>query len=251
MTETRRAFHEELDELNSEVVRLAALAMESISAGTRVLLAADVAGVERVIASDVPLDELTHSIEQRSCLLLARQQPMAVDLRTLVTILRVIHEIERIGDLMINVAKTTRRLYPHALDPKVRGLIGRMGEQAGEQLRLATDAFVDRDVARAAALTDMDDVMDDLQKDLFRLIFSTHAADDATVQRAVQVALVGRYYERIADHAVNVGQRVRFMVTGDFPDGHSLGDTDGGSAGGPAAGVGGPGPDERRTDGGG
>jgi len=218
MTETRKAFHEELHELNSAVVRLAALAVEAIQAGTQVLLAADVAGVERVVASDGALDELTHYIEQQSCLLMARQQPMAVDLRTLVTILRVIHEIERIGDLMVNVAKTTRRLYPHALDPKVRGLIGRMGEQASDQLRLAIEAFADRDVGRAAALADMDDVMDDLQKDLFRLIFSAHAADDAHVQRAVQVALVGRYYERIADHAVNVAQRVHFMVTGTFPD---------------------------------
>src|SRR2546423_5215317 len=123
------------------------------------------------LSGDRDLDELTHSIEDRTYLLLARQQPMAVDLRTLVTVLRVIHELERVGDLMVNVAKATRRLYPHALEPKVRGIIDRMREQAGVQVRLAVDTFAARDPGRASALADMDDVMDDLQKELFRAIF--------------------------------------------------------------------------------
>jgi phosphate transport system protein len=118
---------------------------------------------------------------------------------------------------ILNVAKTTRRLYPVGLDPRTRGLIERMGAQAGDQLRLAIAAFEAEDADEAAALADMDDVMDDLQKTLFRAIFDAGAPDEAAVQRAVQVALVGRYYERIADHAVNVGERVRFMVTGAWP----------------------------------
>ena len=149
--------------------------------------------------------------------MLARQQPMAVDLRTLVTILRIIHELERTGDLMVNIAKAARRLYPHDLDPKVRGLIQRMREQAVVQLRTALKAFVDRDPAQAAALHDMDDVMDELQKELFRWIFAVQANEDA-IQRAVQIALVGRYFERMADHAVNFGERISFMVTGAVPD---------------------------------
>ena len=139
---------------------------------------------------------------------------MAIDLRTLVATLRVVHELERTGDLMINVAKATRRLYPHPLEPRVRGLIDQMREQATIQLKVATDAFAERDPARAKALADMDDAMDDLQKELFRAIFSTPAVDEASVQRAVQVALVGRYFERIADHSVNVAERVWYMVTG-------------------------------------
>jgi phosphate transport system protein len=131
-------------------------------------------------------------------------------------VLRVIHEIERCGDLMVNVAKATRRLFPHSLDPKIRGLLERMGAQAGNQLRLSIAAFREGDVSQAEALADMDDTMDDLQKTLFRAIFAAGAADEADLQAAVQVALVGRYYERIADHAVNVSQRVRFMVIGTF-----------------------------------
>ncbi|MBA3653315.1 MAG: phosphate signaling complex protein PhoU [Actinobacteria bacterium] len=216
MTETRKLFHEELDELHADVVRLGVMASEAIEAATGAFLDADLGAAERVVAHDAVLDDLTHSIEDRTYLLLARQQPMAGDLRTLVTVLRVIHELERVGDLMVNVAKATRRLYPQPLEPKVRGLIDRMREQAGVQVRLAVDTFADRDPERAAALSDMDDVMDDLQKDLFRVIFAAQATDDAAIQRAVQIALVGRYFERVADHAVNVAERVAYMVTGKF-----------------------------------
>ena len=216
MTETRRAFHEELAEIGQDVVRLGALAAEAIQAGTDAFLDADLAAAERVIAGDAAADELMHSIEARAYLLLARQQPVAGDLRMLVTVLRVIHELERAGDLMVNVAKAARRLYPYELDPSIRGLIHRMREQAIAQLKVAVEAFAARDPARAAALGDMDDAMDELQKDLFRAIFSSHVSDEASLQRAVQIALVGRYYERIADHAVNTGERVVFMVTGEL-----------------------------------
>ena len=218
MHETRKVFHDELDELKADVVRLAALATESIEAGTDAFLDGDLAAAERVVTEDGALDDLMHSIESRTYLLLARQQPMAIDLRMLVTVLRVIHELERAGDLMVNVAKATRRLYPYSLDPKIRGLLHRMREQAVAQLTVAVEAFAHRDPARAAALGDMDDAMDDLQRDLYRAIFSSQVADEASLQRAVQIALVGRYYERIADHAVNVGARVAFMVTGAMPD---------------------------------
>ena len=214
MTQTRKVFHEELEELGDDVIRLSAMASEAIQAGTAALLEFDLVGAERVVINDRVMDELAHSMEERIYLMLARQQPMAVDLRTLVATLRVVHELERTGDLMINVAKATRRLYPHPLEPRIRGLIDRMREQATIQLQVATDAFAERDPARAKALADMDDAMDDLQKELFRAIFSTPAVDEASVQRAVQVALVGRYFERIADHSVNVAERVWYMVTG-------------------------------------
>lgn len=217
MPEIRRTYHDQLDELRHDVVRLGALATESIAAGTEVLLDGDLQGADRVISSDVVLDELTHSIEERSYILLARQQPVASDLRTIIAVMRTIHEVERAGDLMVNIAKTTRRLYPRDLPPLIRGILYRMGEQAGVQMRTAIGAFADEDVHRGMALGDMDDVMDELQRELFRAIFGTSGGDEADIHWGVQVALVGRYYERIADHAVNVGQRVAYMVTGDLP----------------------------------
>ena len=218
MVDTRKRYHEQLQQLKDDTVRLAAMALEEITAGTQALLDADLAVAEQVLAEDLEMDALCHEIEESAYVVLARQNPMARDLRTVVAILRVIHEIERCGDLMVNVAKATRRLYPHGLDPKVRGLIERMGSQASDQLRLAIASFRDSDPVQAAALEDMDDVMDDLQKSLFRAIFTGGAPDEASLQRAVQVALVGRYFERIADHAVNVSGRVRFMVTGEWKD---------------------------------
>jgi len=218
MVETRKRYHEELDQLTHDTVRLAAMAAEQIAAGTEALLDNDLTGAERVIAEDRDVDALFHAIEENAYFVLARQSPMASELRTVIAILRVIHEIERCGDLMVNVAKATRRLYPHGLDPKVRGLLERMGAQAGDQLRLAVVAFDDGDVVQATAVEDMDDVMDDLNKALFRTIFAAGAPDEAALQRAVQVALVGRYYERIADHAVNVSHRVHFVVTGAMGD---------------------------------
>ena len=208
----------ELDAVKADVIRLGALASEAIEAGTAAFLDADLAAVENVIAGDRAMDALMRSIEARTYVLLSRQRSDPVELRTLVTILRVVHELERTGDLMVNVAKATRRLYPYVLEPRVRGILDRMREQAGVQLRLAVDTFADGDLARAAALPDMDDVIDDLQKDLFRVIFAADAADEGAVQRAVQIALVGRYYERIGDHAANVAERVEFLVTGVLPE---------------------------------
>ena len=216
-TEIRKTFHEQLDELRTDVVRLGALTTEAISAGTQALLDGDLAGAEQVIANDDQIDDLDHSIEDQCYLLLARQQPMATDLRTVLATLRIVHELERSADLMVNVAKTTRRLWPNQLDPKVRGVLDQMGRQAANQTRLAIDAYADADPAWAAALADMDDAMDDLTKSLFRFILSLAPADEAAVQQAVQMGLVARHYERIADHAVTIAERVVFMATGEHP----------------------------------
>jgi len=215
--EARKSFQEQLDELRVDVIRLAALTTEQIAGGTQALLDGDLTAAERVIEADDAIDELTHSIEDRTFQTLALQQPIATDLRFLVTVMRVAHELERSADLMVNVAKTTRRLYPHQLDPKLRGIIDGMGSQASVQTRVAIDAFADADPSQAAALADMDDAMDELTKSLFRHILAGDGTDESAVLLAVQMALVGRHYERTADHAVTIAERVRFMVTGEHP----------------------------------
>ena len=212
----RRAFHGELEELANDVQSLGELAILSVKTGTKAFLSADMTAAEEVIEEDKAIDGLMVSIEMRSCELLARQQPMAIDLRTILTILRVIHELERCGDYMVNIAKATRRLYPLQLPGNLRHLIEKMRDQAIVQLQTGVAAFVEGDVAKAHALDDMDDVMDDLQKDLLREVFETSDPSDS-MQLGVQVALVGRYFERVADHAVNVGERVQFMVNGFAP----------------------------------
>jgi phosphate transport system protein len=217
MDEVRKSYAEQLDEIRADVIRLAAMVSESIGTGTQALLDAELNVVEQVIAGDRKLDELHHSIEQRTYELFATQQPMAVDLRTLLAVLRILPELQLTGDLMVTIAKGARRLYPTQLPPRIRGLIERMGTQARVQHNLAIDAFADKEPNIAAALPDMDDVMDDLQREMFRSIFESLTPDEAGLHTAVELALIGRYYERVADHAVLIGKWTEFMVTGELP----------------------------------
>lgn len=218
MEEARKRFHHELDGLRTDLIRAAAETSEAIAAATRALLDHDLAVVERVFAHDRAVDELHVTIEARAYHLLGLQQPVAHDLRTLLAALRILQEIGLSSDLTVTIAKAARRSYGMELPPRIRGIIDRMGHQAGVQFRLAIDAFADEDENVANALSDMDDVMDDLQKELFRAIFDLCKADEAGIQQAVQIALVGRYYERIADHAVLIGKWVNFMATGELPE---------------------------------
>ncbi len=219
MTE-RKGLDEQLQELRGDIIKLAAMVGESIGAGTRAVLDADLGLAEQVIAGDQAIHQTNLAIETRSYELFALQQPLlAVDLRTLLATLRILGELELTANLMVSIAKASRRLFPSELPPKIRGLIERMGAQGSVQLNLAVDAFADLEPSLAAALADLDDVMDDLQKELFRAIFEHCANDEAGLQQAVQLALLGRFYERVADHAVQIGRWVTFMVTGELPDG--------------------------------
>jgi phosphate transport system protein len=220
VVETRRTFDEQLHDVRGEVVKLAARACEQIGAATQALLDADLALVERIDEAHLEIEQRVVQIEHHVYQLFALQQPMASDLRVMLAVLRMLHEIELTAGLMRNVARQTRRLYPRELQPRIRGIIERMGAQASVQTHLAVDAFADSDEKVAAALPDMDDVMDDLQKELFRQIFASFSAgttDEAALQTAVQIAFVGRDYERAADHAVMIGRWVAFMVTGELP----------------------------------
>ena len=216
MTE-RKSFDEQLDEAKADVIKLAARVVEQIGRATHSILDGDLDVVETVYAEQALIGERHHDIEQRAYRIFALQQPIAIDLRVLLAVLRILHELELTANLMRNVARATRRLYPRELSPRIRGILERMGQQATVQMRIAIDAFADNDASAASALPDMDDVMDELQKDLFRAIFAEGAPDESALQPAVQITFVGRDYERAADHAVTVARWVRFIATGTLP----------------------------------
>lgn len=218
MPEIRLEFHTELDTIRADIARLGAMMTETIPRGTEALLDSDLGEAKSVIEGDDPIDALTLSIEERCYRLLALQQPMASDLRAIVTAIRLTSEIERSADLMVNVAKASRRLYRTELDPLLRGLIVRMAEEATRLFQIALDAYVDGDADKAAALDDMDDALDNLHKQFIKGIFESHENKHVDLEAGVQLALVGRYYERIGDHAVNIGERVQYMVTGWMPE---------------------------------
>ena len=215
---TRKGFHESLEAIRQEMVQMAALVTEGIPRATETLLAGDLAEAQQIIEDDDPLDAKALDLEERCYQQLALQQPMAGDLRAIVAAIRMISEIERSGDLVVNIAKGGRRIFGTPLPAKLRGLVTQMGEEATRLFRLAMDSYMDEDAPMAAALDDLDDRLDAIHGDYIQEIFLAHNAGDIHVQAAVQLALIGRYYERIGDHAVNIGERVRYMVTGWLPE---------------------------------
>lgn len=203
-----------VDELRYDVVRLAALTTTAVRAGTESLLRADLDLARVTIADDDQVDSLRHAIED-DCLGLLGRPLLPHELRVVGVTLRVIYELERSADLMVNVAKATLRLHPYTLDAPSRSIVEQLGRQCVVQLRVAVNAFADLDPSGAAALVDMDDTVDELHKALLRhLMEDTDDQAEATLPRAVQVALVAHHYERIGDHAVNIGEQVYRVVEG-------------------------------------
>ena len=218
MDELRKNYHHELESARAELARLAALVAELIPRATQVLLDGDLEGAEYIIRGDEAIDDRAVELEEQCIRILALQAPVATELRQVVALLKMIAEVERSGDLVRNICKAARRIYGHDLDPKLRGLIHRMGEQAQQIYAAAIEAFVESDAAKAAALDDMDAYLDALQKQFIQAIFESQAAGRIDMQIAVQLAIVARFYERIGDHAVNIAERVRFVITGWVPD---------------------------------
>jgi phosphate transport system protein len=214
----RKTFHHELEEIKKDIVQLGALVCESIPRGTDVLLSSNLKEAQQVIEDDDELDALSLRIEDHCYQILALQQPMAGDLRAIVTAIRLTSELERDGDLMVNVCKGARRIYGADIEPRLRGFIERMSEEALRLTKLAIDAYVEGNESLAAALDDIDDRLDELHADYIQAIFESQTASVIDLQPAVQLALIGRYYERIGDHAVNIGERVFYMVTGWLPE---------------------------------
>lgn len=216
-TKLRLEFHEQLDQIVREITRLAAHVTEAIPQGTEALLAGDLDAAQRIIDHDDVIDALSIEIEEQCYRILTLQAPVASDMRSIITAIRMVAEIERSADLMVNVCKATRRIYPTELAPSVRGLLEKMSEEATRLFRLCTDAYVEGDAGLAAALDDIDDRLDELHADYVQAVLQW-GSDAGDIQAAVQLALIGRYYERIGDHAVNIGERVRYMVDGWLPE---------------------------------
>ena len=218
MDEIRKSFHQQLEDIKQDVIELAAMVVESIPRATQALLDADLSAAQAVIDYDDFLDAKSLEIDEHCLRLLALQQPMASDLRVIMTAMRLNWDLERAGDLACNICKTIRRMYGTPIEPKLRGLIVQMSEEAYRLTHLAIDAYAERNVALAAALDDMDDRLDALQRDFVIALIEQHDRSVMPLQSAVQLALVARYYERLGDHAVNIGERIQYMVTGWLPE---------------------------------
>jgi phosphate transport system protein len=211
----RNAFHDELDGIGSTLLQMAGLVKVAMNDATSALLTVDLNNAEKVIAADDVIDEIQHELDARTINLMARQQPVASDLRTLVTSLRMSADLERMGDLAHHVAKQARMRYPNSAVPaELVPTITAMGLVADKIIDKLSSVMEHRDTVRALEIETDDDEMDKLHRDLIGILL----ADDWQhgIETAIDMTLLGRYYERFADHAVSISRRVYFLVTGEY-----------------------------------
>ncbi len=212
----RDAYTDQLDAIRDELVSLARLVRKAVNEATRALLEGDAQLAERVISEDAVIDALREKIEENSFEVLSLQNPVAGDLRMLVATLRMVSEFERMGDLAVHVAKIARLRVPETAVPDSQvPTVSRMAALAELMVGRVEHIIETSDVAAALELEDIDSEMDRLRRNSFRMMLGsdwTHG-----VEAAVDMALLGRYYERIADHAVSIARRVVFLVTGERP----------------------------------
>jgi phosphate transport system protein len=213
----RDEFHDELDQIGAALVEMTNLVGSAMSRATTALLDADLQLAESVISADVTIDDLYRQTEERAFDLLARQQPVAGDLRVIVTGLRMVGDLERMGDLAEHIAKIARRRYPaSAVPPELRSVLLEMGQIAQRIVTKAGSVVAGQDAELAAELESDDDAMDALHRKLFTILLD----DDWSygMEAAIDITLLGRFYERFADHAVSVARRVVYLVTGKMPE---------------------------------
>ena len=212
----RNLYHDQMDQIVSDLVSMAEQVQQSVVDATRSLLTGHAPSADSVIAGDDAVDESRDRIEDQVFELMARQQPVAGDLRMLMAAVRMVADLERMGDLSVHVAKVTRLRSPDiAVPPELRPMMARMGEVAADMVGSVSRIIAERDVDAAILLEQEDEEMDELRRRSFLLMLG----DDWQygVEAAIDVALLGRYYERIADHAVSLARRVVYLVTGQLP----------------------------------
>jgi len=215
----REQFEVDLQSIEDQLVEMTRLVGSAMSRATTALLDADLAIAESVIAADEQVDALHHDLEERALVLIARQAPVATDLRVLIAALRMSADLERMGDLARHVAKLARLRYPNsAVPPELHSDILEMGHVAQRLVVKTGSIIAGRDLKAAGELEADDDEMDRLHRGLFaKLVDPTWSHG---VETAVDITLAGRYYERYGDHAVAVARRVVFLVTGDHAAAH-------------------------------
>jgi phosphate transport system protein len=211
----RDLFHEELESITADHLKMTALVRDAIESATKALLNADLQLAEKVIADDLAVDTIQHNLDERTINIMARQQPVASDLRRLVSSLRISADLERMGDLAHHIAKLARMRYPNkAVPDELVEVITEMGMAASRILEKMAVVLEFHDTARALEIDKDDDEMDKLQR---RLITTILGPDwENTVESAVDMAFASRYYERFGDHAVSIAPRVYYTETGEF-----------------------------------
>ncbi|MDS1270238.1 phosphate signaling complex protein PhoU [Lipingzhangella sp. LS1_29] len=212
----RDTYHEELDALGERLVEMTRLARHAVARATTALLDADLTAAQEVISGDDAVNQLENEIEYSAFDLMARQQPVAKDLRTIITSLHMAGDLERMGDHAVHLAKVARRRHPDSAIPKeLRATVLEMGHQAEQLVIKAGEVITEQDAEKALELDKDDDQMDRLRRKLLTRILDPSWKHG--VEATMDVTLVGRFYERFGDHAVHVADNLIYMVTGEKP----------------------------------
>jgi phosphate transport system protein len=211
-TSTVPHFQEELEQLKARLLEMGGLAEDRVRSAVKALVDRDASLVDMVLSGDHPINQLHIEIDGRCFRMLALHQPMAVDLRAIMSAVKINTDLERVGDLAINIAEAVLRYLGHA---PVKELIDipRMADIAQNMLRDALDSYVRRDTALAQAVLDQDDALDALKTQVFRELLTYMLRDAQTIEPALDLILVSRHLERIGDHATNIAEDVIFMVS--------------------------------------
>lgn len=213
----REPFHDELDRLQQEILRMGNIVEEALGEAIKALAEGDVDRAKKVIDGDDRIDDLEVEIENKSLALIALQQPMAGDLRVLGTALKIVTDLERIGDHATDIAKVVVRLDAESLMKPLID-IPRMADNVRRMLRECLSAYVNRDVALARAMIELDDEVDHLYAQIFRELLTFMVEDPKKIKQGAHLLLVAQYLERVGDHATNLGEWVVYMVTGERVD---------------------------------
>ena len=212
----REAYHVELEQLADHLAAMSVQVADAMERATRALLEADLSLAEQVISDDTKVDDARAQCEEQAYALLALQAPVATDLRTVLAAIHAAESLERMGDLALHVAKAARRRHPEPVLPdSVRPYFAEMGEVAVRLARQVEQVIHSKDVEAAKTIESEDDQVDDIHRHLFTVIMDREWPHG--VAAAVDVTLLGRFYERYSDHAVSVAKRMIFVVTGKMP----------------------------------
>ncbi|HEY5493761.1 MAG TPA: phosphate signaling complex protein PhoU [Candidatus Anoxymicrobiaceae bacterium] len=211
--EIRKTFHEQLDELYRDLLKMANTTVETIEQTRAAFASLDTAKAKGVMDDDDVLDHFVKKIEETGIELLARQAPVAIDLRTIIVIMRVAQHLERVGDLCVNISKAIVNLEGYTMSPWIQENMDEMFQRSIKMTLRAMEAFKERDLAKAKDLSKMDDTVDRINR---TFLTSYNKESEEELELVIRVVMIARFIERIADHAVDVGENVSYMMTGEF-----------------------------------
>lgn len=214
---SREQFHQEMEELNKDIIQVARQTEKALKESVDALFNHDIDLAQNVINNDKLIDKAEASINDKTILLIAKQQPVATDLRRLIIDLRVVTDLERMGDNAKNIAKSTIRLgdFNHKAIPEE---LRTMRDITLEMMQSAINAFQNEDISIAKKLAEMDDKVDKLYKQVVTDLLTKTAINSDQIQYVMQIAFSARYIERFADHITNIGESILFLVKGEIFD---------------------------------